>query len=632
MPEAKAKIIIEAEGDKAIKELQEIAKTMKGVKKGTGDASEAAKKQSKTLDGLKGNWKAMVAVVGSVTAAMYTAKKAFDWAKEGASLQRVADAGENLAAQYGTSMDAIVEAVDKAANGTVSRNDIILASNRAMLLGVADTAEEMAQLMDVARKRGAAMGLTTAQAFNDIVTGIGRASPLILDNLGIVTGGQKTYDDFAKSIDKTADSLTDAEKKQALFNKAIAGTQGMPAVEGAADSWESFDASLKDLTDTIKMGLVPALTPLVEFITDIADAQIKAMETTDTLTKAVEMGIITQEEFQIVIQKGEGVLAAGRDWHELYEEAVEGVKNMTEGVIPAMQEEADMLNALAQENAIAVPEVEKMTDATEKLSNAYMGAAKNIGKMKQSSLDYILWAETGGLEAMIEIESVMADYRTGLITAAQAVKRLQKAEQNRADAIASFPANVYGGHTMHQHGGRLGQVASVGEAGWEYVVNGVVIPHDESVKLKQLGVFGRPKHFQAGGPLMDGEWGGTSGTPTGTTKISEPVSYDWSYLPPAFQPSKATQTYVAPPSQQEAPPPPTDIAMVATVTDVASQTTSAQQQFTATISRQMEKQTDETRRQTSITENKLEDVVRELQGMRKELPRTVRDAVLLEIG
>ena len=33
--------------------------------------------------------------------------------------------------------------------------------------------------------RGRAMGLSTTQAFGDIVTGIGRMSPLILDNLGI---------------------------------------------------------------------------------------------------------------------------------------------------------------------------------------------------------------------------------------------------------------------------------------------------------------------------------------------------------------------------------------------------------------------------------------------------------------
>ena len=43
----------------------------------------------------------------------------------------------------------------------------------------------MTALINVARSRGAAMGLTLTQAFNDIVTGLGRESALILDNLGI---------------------------------------------------------------------------------------------------------------------------------------------------------------------------------------------------------------------------------------------------------------------------------------------------------------------------------------------------------------------------------------------------------------------------------------------------------------
>jgi len=60
--------------------------------------------------------------------------------------------------------------------GTVNTTDLMLSSNRAMALGVAKNMGEFTQLMEIARLKGRALGLDTTQAFNDIVTGIGRFS------------------------------------------------------------------------------------------------------------------------------------------------------------------------------------------------------------------------------------------------------------------------------------------------------------------------------------------------------------------------------------------------------------------------------------------------------------------------
>ena len=125
------------------------------------------------------------------------------------------------------------------------------------MLGVGESAEQLAQLMEVAAMRGRAMGLTTTQAFNDIVTGIGRMSPMILDNLGIVTGGEKTFEEYAASIGKAADALTDAEKKQALIGKAIESTAPLMEQEGGmtrdvAGNWEYAAAQVKNYIDNKK--------------------------------------------------------------------------------------------------------------------------------------------------------------------------------------------------------------------------------------------------------------------------------------------------------------------------------------------------------------------------------------------
>ena len=101
-------------------------------------------------------------------------------AREAAQFERMSTAAQDLAHSYGQSMDDILEATRKASLGTVSDYDLMASANKALMLGVGQSAEDMAKLMEVAAVRGRAMGLSTTQAFNDIVTGIGRKSKLIL--------------------------------------------------------------------------------------------------------------------------------------------------------------------------------------------------------------------------------------------------------------------------------------------------------------------------------------------------------------------------------------------------------------------------------------------------------------------
>lgn len=97
----------------------------------------------------------------------------------------------------------------------------MLSANKAMSLGVAKNTNDFTTLMDIARIKAKNMGITTTQAYNDIVTGLGRGSAMILDNLGITVNAAQANEEYAKSIGKTVNQLTDAEKKQALVNKVV---------------------------------------------------------------------------------------------------------------------------------------------------------------------------------------------------------------------------------------------------------------------------------------------------------------------------------------------------------------------------------------------------------------------------
>lgn len=186
-----------------------------------------------------------VAAAGAVAVAGALAMAANQSAQTAAQYERLENSTNSLGAQYGLTSGDIIAAVNKIAQGTLSNSTILEQANKAMLLGVANSTEEFETLTKIAIDRGRAMGISMEDAFNSIVLGVGRLSPLILDNLGIILDADTTYGKFAETIGKTADSLTDAEKRQALLGrlKEEMGTFDSSSVLDAASAWEKLGAS-----------------------------------------------------------------------------------------------------------------------------------------------------------------------------------------------------------------------------------------------------------------------------------------------------------------------------------------------------------------------------------------------------
>ena len=255
-------------------------------------ASSAFKQVSSAVDGFNSDMenganasKAMGMAIGILTSGLYVAKQAFEFSREGAQLERLAASGSEMARQFGGNMDEIIMKVREASNNTVSDMDIIASANKAMMLGLGADADELAELMEVAAFRGRAMGVSTTQAFDDIVRGIGRASPMILDNLGIVISADETHRDYAESIGKTKDELTKAEKTQALMNKVLEdGNRMLEEAGGLQDdslsSIERMDASWKNFTDNRKR-------ESADFAVSFADSAAAALDGWDQLFQAM---------------------------------------------------------------------------------------------------------------------------------------------------------------------------------------------------------------------------------------------------------------------------------------------------------------------------------------------------------
>ena len=245
----------------------EASATLNQVKKDLDKLNSTKKKDVSGGKGFLGGYGTPAAILATGAAITMAAKAASESA---AAFDRLKVGTDALGKQYGLSATSILNAVDSVTQGTLSQSAILQQSNQAMLLGVANTAEEFETLAKIAVDRGRKMGIDMEKAFSSIVLGVGRLSPLILDNLGIVIDADNTYKAYAETLGKTASTLTDMEKRQALLSRLKGEMAGFDAsgVLDAASAWERMSAAFADSSVVIG-DWINKSTPLLDVVRDL---------------------------------------------------------------------------------------------------------------------------------------------------------------------------------------------------------------------------------------------------------------------------------------------------------------------------------------------------------------------------
>ena len=172
----------------------------------------------KTTKGLQGIGKQ----AHKMGAAFFSAKGVITGIKtvieSGSKIKNTETAFKNMGAEVGFTSQAL-DNFKQATNGTVSELILMQKANNAMALGIVESEEQFAGMLDTAQRLGAALGQDVVQSLDSLVTGMGRQSKLMLDNLGIMVDTDKAYADYAEELGKTTSQLTEQERKIA-FNQA----------------------------------------------------------------------------------------------------------------------------------------------------------------------------------------------------------------------------------------------------------------------------------------------------------------------------------------------------------------------------------------------------------------------------
>ncbi|MBI5233517.1 MAG: hypothetical protein HY880_04110 [Deltaproteobacteria bacterium] len=258
--------------------------------------------------------------------------KAWDFAEVSVQFEEQKIGLTALAAKYGTTADAIIESVQQAAAGTISKITAMDVANRALLLGLNPT--QIENFANVAERLSGVLGTDVAGAYEQLTQAVAAGQERQLKSMGVLIDFNAAYKEHTKSIGKSVAELSPEDKQQARLDMFAAKSVEMlaqlgPSTETAADKIDKFNAKWVDLKILLGDVLIPLFSKAIDWILKIAEVAKTAADAIGAVLKAVK-GLV-----DFVLPK-EGILVTG--FENLTSTAYNAGKNFVDSFILGMQE------------------------------------------------------------------------------------------------------------------------------------------------------------------------------------------------------------------------------------------------------------------------------------------------------
>lgn len=236
---------------------------------------------------------------------------------DAAPVEGISQAFDGLATSAGVGTDEMLAALKRGSAGMVSNRDLMLSFNKAAALVSVDFAQQLPDAMQYLGKVSASTGQDMGFMLDSLVKGVGRLSPMILDNLGIQVTLADATDRAAQMFGVQAEELTKDQVQAGMMNvvleKLAENTASMPDVtESAAAKMARFRATIQDTKDAVGMALLPTLTKLMGTGQDLAERALPLLTgfIEGTLVPIFEKAATFVNAFVYGLTTGEGPLQA----------------------------------------------------------------------------------------------------------------------------------------------------------------------------------------------------------------------------------------------------------------------------------------------------------------------------------
>lgn len=229
-----------------------------------------------------------------------------------ARLDSMRDSFNKMTAEFGASGQELLRVMNEATLGMARDSELISNSMTAMMLinkeAMGDVTKTLPMFAKIATAASRALGTSVEYMFGSIARGVGRASPMILDNLGMIIKLTDVYDGFAQELGKTRKELTTVEKQTALVNEVMRQGSGYVknlgiSTGGLATKQKQLTKLMVDFNDTMGQAVMPMVQALQGLWTDVANTIItRVVPAFRTLGRVLSEVFGTKNPFERWIQ------------------------------------------------------------------------------------------------------------------------------------------------------------------------------------------------------------------------------------------------------------------------------------------------------------------------------------------
>jgi len=291
--------------------------------------TQGAKKTQDDLKNVGGASNKLIKNLAGMAAGLMSAQVAFRGVSVAierfARFEGVERSFNNLATSMNFQGD-VLGKLKMATDSTVDSIELMELANNAMLLGINDSSDQMVEMFDIAQRLAKSVGKDARFGVESLVTGLGRQSKLMLDNLGIMVDVDKINEEYANTLGKTSSELTDVERKQAFVIGTMAEAKSLVAKLGeeqldTKDSIAALNVATGDFAIMLGESFSPMTNAATQALTAFLNSITKSPATVHQLSQAIghnQDNLFDMEEGIKAVREQIKVLPEGsEDWNRL---------------------------------------------------------------------------------------------------------------------------------------------------------------------------------------------------------------------------------------------------------------------------------------------------------------------------
>lgn len=172
---------------------------------------------------------------------------------------------DQLGAASGTALGSLSKSFVQATEGAVSLREAMEAVTKASSSGLAN--KDILRIATSAKQASQALGVDMSDAVSRLTRGITKLEPELLDELGIFVRVDTAVSEYAKSVGKSANSLTDFERRMAFANATLdQAEKKFGVIKIDTNPYTQLLASVKDASQSVLELVNVAIAPLVKLL------------------------------------------------------------------------------------------------------------------------------------------------------------------------------------------------------------------------------------------------------------------------------------------------------------------------------------------------------------------------------